>query len=356
MKLCLDVETTIFAKGNCYSLCNRLVSIHATDGTHKWSVGPKSKDFLQDLVNQASTLIWFNGKFDVGWLRKLGVIFPEKVKHYDVQLAHFYITNQQHKLPSLNDVAAYYNIPGKDDKVAAYWASGVDTPDIPWDILCEYGERDVELTHHLYTLQQAAWQASPTKHTLFKLACQDLLVLQEMEWNGLYFDEEKCYTKSEQLQQDIKQLNTKLSSIYPDVPINFNSNHQLSAFLYGGTVRQDGKELIGVFKGGQKAGQPKYKNITIEHQLPRIFTPLPKSEMAAPGVYATDEGTLRKLKGKKKFIVEWLLELAKLTKLDETYYTGLSSLNKEMNWCSNYLHGQFNQCIAKTGRLSSSKP
>jgi DNA polymerase-1 len=48
--------------------------------------------------------------------------------------------------------------------------------------------------------------------------------------------------------------------------------------------------------------------------------------------------------------------LAELSKLDGTYYKGMININKEMNWPENKIHGQFNQCVAATGRLSSSKP
>lgn len=136
---------------------------------------------------------------------------------------------------------------------------------------------------------------------------------------------------------------------------NFNSNDHLSAFLYGGIVKEDGKEFVGFYKSGEKAGQPKYKNVIIEHQLPRLYTPLKGSEMAKAGNFAVDEGTLRKLKGKRK-VLDLVLELAKLEKLNGTYYRGLVKLRNEMHWEPNTLHGQFNQTTAATGRLSSSKP
>ena len=129
----------------------------------------------------------------------------------------------------------------------------------------------------------------------------------------------------------------------------------LSAFLYGGTVKEEAKEHIGYFKTGVKAGQPKYKNIVIEHKLPRLYEPLKGSAMAKEGNFATDEGTLRKLKGNKN-IVNMILELSKLEKLNGTYYNGLVKLRKEMNWEQGMLHGNFNQTTAQTGRLSSSRP
>lgn len=354
MLLSLDVETSTFASGNPYSIGNELVSVHTYCEGRANSFRADNLGEVEKLLLKTTLLIVFNGKFDLAWLNKYKLSYTGKV--YDVQLAHFYITNQQHTLPSLDDVAAFYGRAGKLDAVKEYWDRGVDTKDIPWEVLSEYGERDVALTYELYLCQQEHWKNNPMQKKLFSLACMDLLVLLEMEQNGLFFDQEKCYEKSQALQADIKQLTDELSSLYPNIPINFNSNDQLSAFLYGGSIEETIKVLDGFYKTGVKKGQPKYKNETREHLLPRLFKPLPKTEMAKPGVFSTAEGTLQKLSGKNKPIVDKLLALAKLTKLDETYYKGLSKLNKEMNWAPNYLHGQFNQCIAKTGRLSSSKP
>jgi DNA polymerase-1 len=77
--------------------------------------------------------------------------------------------------------------------------------------------------------------------------------------------------------------------------------------------------------------------------------------MAKEGNFATDEGTLRKLKGKKG-LVDLILELSKLEKLNGTYYNGLVKLRDQMNWEPGLLHGNFNQTTAQTGRLSSSRP
>jgi DNA polymerase-1 len=311
---------------------------------------------VQGAVDIADLLIFFNGKFDIAWLRKAGIKFGDK-RIYDVQLAHFYLTFQKHKLPSLDEVLEYYKLPPKLSVVEQeYWKKGIQTDEIPWDVLCEYGEADVEKTYQCYLRQMEDFKKYPKLYTLFKLGCQDLMVLQEMEWNGLKYDNEKCIEKSKELQVPIQQLTSKLAGVYPEIPINFNSPDQLSAFLYGGTVKEEKKELAGFYgPKAVKAGQAKYKNVTVEHQLPQIFAPLQKTES---GSYSTDEATLKKLKktAKNKWIIETLLELAKLDKLDGTYYKGINKINETMCWPAGMLHGQYNQCIAQTGRLSSSKP
>jgi len=179
--------------------------------------------------------------------------------------------------------------------------------------------------------------------------------LREMEGNGLLYDKELCLARSKELDTKIEEISNKLKSIYPDVPINFASGDQLSAFLYGGTITEERKEFAGYTKTGKNVGKPRYKIVEIQHTLPRIYTPLPKTEMKKAGVYSTSQDTLLKLKGDKEHL-NFLLELAKLEKLNGTYYKGLVSLAEEHHWPDGYLHGTFNQTVARTGRLSSSKP
>lgn len=355
--LVVDVETSTRNKGNCYSDDSYLVSMHAYDGKQGYSFPYHEASDLNDLIKRAKRLIFFNAKFDLAWLRSIGINCQDK-EIWDVQLAHFILSRQTDPFPSLNKVREYYGLPLKLDVVKKeYWDKGIDTKDVPWDILSEYGEDDCEGTYNCFVRQLQDFDDEDERmYKLFKLSCMDTHVLQEMEWNGLVFNEEMCKEKSNELSKTMDELISKLNNLYPDVTINYNSSDQLSAFLYGGTILEERRELIGHYKTGAKIGQPRYRVVEVEHTLPQLFKPLEGSEMAKEGVYSTAEGTLRKLKGKNKWIIEALLSLAKLAKLNETYFVGLPKLNAEMKWPPNKLHGQYNQCRAVSGRLSSSKP
>lgn len=136
---------------------------------------------------------------------------------------------------------------------------------------------------------------------------------------------------------------------------NFNSGDDLSAFLYGGDIHQVVKEHDGFYKTGKRVGEPKYRNVVYTHTLPQLYKPIKGSELKKEGFYATNEPTLKQLKGSHK-VIDLILELSKLEKLNGTYYKGLPLLNKTMNWESGVLHGNFNQTQTATGRLSSSRP
>jgi len=354
--LALDCETTTWNRGNPYDKRNKLVcySYASELGSGAWRWDKSVADGLNVDVSYSDLVVGFNFKFDLAWLLKEGVGELKTKQIWDVQIAEFLLSNQTNRFPSLNETCEKYGFPLKEDVVKTqYWDKGINTDAIPWDILSSYAIVDAELTLKCYHKQMELM--TPKQKRLCYLMCQDLVILQEMEANGIPFDEELCVARSLEVDEKVGLLKESLASVYPNVPINFASNDHLSAFLYGGTVKEDGKEHIGFFKTGQKAGQPKYKNITIEHKLPRVYEPLKGSEMLKENLFSTDEGTLRKLKGPKKLIGS-ILELSKLEKLNGTYYRGLIKLREEMNWEPGLLHGNFNQTTAQTGRLSSSKP
>jgi DNA polymerase I-like protein with 3'-5' exonuclease and polymerase domains len=352
-ELALDVESTTWNKGNPYDSRNKLVCYSwATDHSHNAQLWPAQTE-VQTSINESSLIVGFNFKFDYHWLAKEGVDLT-KSKIWDVQIAEFILSNQTNRFPSLDQTCEKYGIAKKLDVVKTeYWDKGINTDAIPWDVLREYAAHDAAITLQCYHAQLKSM--TPAQVMLCKLMCQDLHILREMEANGLPYDEELCQQRSMEVDDQISKIKHELAAIYPHIPLNFGSNDHLSAFLYGGVVKEEAKEHVGFYKGGQKAGQPKYKNVIVEHQLPRLYTPLKGSELLKEGMFATDEGTLRKLKGKQK-VINLLLELAKLEKRNGTYYKGLVKLREEMHWPKGKLHGQFNQCVAATGRLSSSKP
>ena len=365
--LVLDVETTISNKGNSFDQSNKLCYIGITDANGndcyaiEYGNDPyrNKLDEVQKRINDAEILVGFNLKFDLHWLRKYGINFVGK-RVWDCQLVHFILTGQQYPYPSLNSVAAYYDLGSKLDVVATeYWSNKIDTPNIPADILEEYLLGDLQLTQKVYEKQQEEFAlCTKPMQRLISLHNQDLMVLQEMEYNGLIFDETKSTELGKELQTQITLLNKSLSEYHKLVEFNPSSNEHLSVLMYGGTIKVKRREVIGLFKTGDRKGQAKEKWVEHEIKFDRLVTPLKGSELTKEGYFSTDEATLKSLRGTKyaKELVELILTRATLEKRLTTYYTGLVDLRTSMNWPVNKLHGQLNQCVARTGRLSSSRP
>jgi DNA polymerase I-like protein with 3'-5' exonuclease and polymerase domains len=366
-RLVLDVETTINNKGNPFDETNRLCYVglltEDTSVLHpiEYSSDPYGSNLLsiQSSIDDSELLIGFNIKFDLHWIRRYGITFSTK-RIWDCQLVHFILSGQTASYPSLNGVAAHYGLGTKLDVVSTeYWKNGIDTPDVPRDILEEYLQGDLDLTYQVYLKQLAEVQASsPQLQRLISLHNQDLLVLEEMEYNGLLFDETRSAELAEDLTEQIRRLDELLMDYHNTPDFNSNSTEHLSALLYGGTINLKRREVIGVFKTGTRAGQPKERWVDYPVIFPKLINPLRGSELAKDGFFSTDEATLKSLKGSKnaKELVELLLRRATLEKRLSTYYEGLVKLRKEMKWSEGKLHGQLNQCVARTGRLSSSRP
>ena len=189
---------------------------------------------------------------------------------------------------------------------------------------------------------------------------EDLAVLEEMEYNGFKYDVELSLKMGRELEQQIKQIDKNLTTYCPNVPISFNSDQQLSAFLYGGcVVREEQETYTFTYKDGHTA--PKQRWIKKEYPLPRILTPLENSGKKKDGVYSVDVTTLKIIKrqinnGFKTKIINMLLKRSQLEKKKSTYCYGTPKLMAEMNWENSLLHPQLNQVVAVTGRLSCSKP
>lgn len=357
MILTCDTEVSIYNKGHPFDKRNIFCA-------NVWKVDNQPARVDQSLVKEfikaiedCSLIVFFNAKFDLHWYRKLGLNLQHK-KIWCCQLAEYILSYQRIRYPSLEETAIKYGLGHKEDVVKTeYWDKGISTEFIPWNILESYGAQDGNLTYQVYLKQLEQFEQKPHLYYLFLLACQDIHVLQEMEWNGLRLDVALCEKKATEIEEQIKDIYITLSSVYPDVQINFGSPDQLSAFLYGGIVKEEYKEHVGFYKTGKQAGQPKYANRVKEHILPRLVQPIKGSELKKEGLFGTSEDILNKLKGPnaKKFVGP-LLELARLEKLNSTYYRGLLKKCLEKHWEGNEIHGQFNQSVTQTGRLSSSDP
>lgn len=149
------------------------------------------------------------------------------------------------------------------------------------------------------------------------------------------------------------------------IPINLNSDDHVSCLLYGGTITEDIRIPIGVYKTGAKVGQTRYKIVKKEYELPRRIEPIKKTgrfkkgdDPDNPRYWLTNEKILKRLKPNKqgRELLNILQEVTKLEKLKSTYLLGWPKLIAKMNWGKDMIHGNLNQCVVVTGRLSSTSP
>jgi DNA polymerase I-like protein with 3'-5' exonuclease and polymerase domains len=311
---------------------------------------------IQRSIDGHDLLIGFNLKFDLAWLRRYGIKITKPI--WDLQYAYFCMTGQEVKLPSLNSLLMHYNLPLKYDVVKnEYWDKGLDTTDVPFPILDEYCRGDCEGEYQCFLRQVEDLKDKPKLKKLIWTGCQDILVTQEMEHNGMYFDIDLSLKLGKEIEEQIEVLDLKLKDIMPYDYINWNSNDHVSAVLYGGIVKHDVRET---YEKTLKSGRTVQKEhwIVKEEHFEKLVEPLKGTNLAKEGFYEVNEGVLKLLKayGKAKQLISIILERKKLEKKLSTYFKGFPELYKEMDWKDSILHGQLNHCITVTGRLSSNKP
>ena len=313
---------------------------------------------LEHRLRNAGFLVGFNLKFDLHWLRTLDISF-KGINIWDCQLAEFILENQKKTYPSLQEACRKYALPSKKDTISLYLDIGLDVSDIPLQELTEYLEADLISTEALFEVQlslikeRGYWD-------LFRLQCQDLLILEEMEYNGIKFDHNRAQELAQVCRNREAEICEKLSSFFHNTPfvINWASTDHLSAILYGGLISYTIKEPIGFYKTGAKAGLPKFKNVDMVYKFQRLVEPREQDRLKKDGFWSTAEDVLRELpaKGVAKDIIECVLELSSLQKLSGTYYEGIPKKFELYGWKDGIMHGQINQCVAITGRTSSSNP
>ena len=304
-------------------------------------------------------MVGANIKFDLHWCHRYGCKLPTRI--WDILYVQYVIWRQQASYISLNDCLEAYGFEPKIDVVKTeYWDKGIDTDQIPMDILVEYLEGDLIKTEQVYLAQLKYLEDKPELYRLIRLAMEDHLVTLEMEWNGLPYNIEASLHEGRKVEQKIEEIDSELKSIsgVPD-SFNFGSNDQLSALLYGGTLKEKYREVYERLLVSGKVKLCERWSVR-EVPLPPLVKPLKGTDKSKEGVFSVDEDTLIKLSQrsnkKVRTICELLLKRTKLKKVKTTYLDGLPKLYHKMGWQNGILHGTLNHGVTRTSRIASSKP
>jgi DNA polymerase-1 len=360
--LVIDTECSgaLRNKANPFDRRNKLVAIGYFNGTnvtiHYLRNSDASEILPTDFYNQckqANIIVGFNLKFDLHWLRRYGLDLRGK-KLWDCQLAEFILSNQKDAYPSLDASLQARGLPLKLNTLSQYLDSNVDVDCIPEEELLGYLKGDLTSTYQLYVTQKSLIKPY---ESLFRLQCSDLEVLADMEYNGMKYNLAKSKELSDASDAREAVLLSNLNNLCNCNYINWGSNDHVSAVLYGGRIVIEKRVPVGVYRTGNKAGSPRFKIEEVEYPFPRLVDPLKGSALKKEGFFSVGEDVLSELKatGTARKIITNLQQLAKIRKERNTYFDGIPKKMAELE-CTEYVHGQINQCVVVTGRTSSSKP
>lgn len=317
--VCFDTETT-----GLNPITAELVGI-----AFSWEVGkgfylpfPENKDDAQELMEQLRPFfesesiekIGQNLKYDIKVLAKYNVVVKGKL--FDTMLAHYLINpDMRHNMDVLAETYLNYTPISIETLLGKNGKNQLSMSDVPLEKQTEYAVEDADVTLQLKEHFENELGEANTQKLFDEIEVPLLRVLAAMELEGINLDEGFLNSLSEQLETDIKALETK---IYTEAGEEFNiaSPKQLGDILF------DKLKLVD------------------------------KPKKTKTGQYATSEDVLSYL-AKDHAIIQHILDFRGLSKLKSTY---VDALPTQVEPSTGRVHTDYMQTVAATGRLSSNNP
>lgn len=240
----------------------------------------------------------------------------------------------------------------KDDEVKRYWEEGYDTEDIPTDILEAYLKEDLRATDELFKHQWATFKNKKLIVEMSKVS----LALAFIEQEGMYVDEEALLEYAKTLLDEQAGLETiVLKNLHDrgwprDEEFKPNSAAHLELLFFGGGLTRQKRKCVGKYKNGKD----KYKKVDVDHTItaPKNSGELQATERTATGKSKFDDNWFNNNTG----IVDEVDAVYRIRGIKKEMSTFVEGVAANRSDKTGLLHGDFNHCITRTGRLSSSNP
>lgn len=220
---------------------------------HRDNVLPECIDELVagDVING------FNIKFDLLWVwgeSRLQNALKRGVKIYCGQYAEYLLggMTQDVQMVAMNDIAEKYGGGCKVDAVKDMWESGYLTSQIPEDLLTDYligdGRNIVGDIHNTWLImvgqiKRMRESYAPEFRRMFQQRMDGLLATTEMEYNGVYINQEIGEELRTQILVDLDTAEKELKQFIPELPpelvFNWGSSQMKSCLIFGGTVKYE---------------------------------------------------------------------------------------------------------------------
>lgn len=270
-------------------------------------VSARLKPILED---QAIGKVAQNAKFEMNCLSCDGIKFGPLV--FDTMLASYILNpDSKHGLKDQSDRVLNYQMMRIDELIGT-GRKQITINYAPLDKVAAYASDDARITLEL-TRFYAPQLDKEQEFLLYEMEQPLAHVLASMEQAGVALDLEYLQNFSHELSSELARLETEIYALAGH-GFNINSTQQLQKVLF---------EEIGL--------KPKNKTKT---------------------GFSTDAAVLESLREEHEIIGK-LLEYRHISKLRSTYVDALPS---QISKRDGRLHGDFNQTVTSTGRLSSSNP
>lgn len=317
-EIALDVETdsldALEAEIVGVSLCVDQMRAYYLPLGHSFAENLPLESTLEKLYSaiEGKLIIGHNLKYDFAVLFRYGMSLPRE--YFDTMIAAYILDAGANSFSLENCALTELDYKMMSIKELIGTGKNQSTFDIvsPEDASF-YAAEDAFITLRLYEIYHKRLELSPAKDVFYKMDLPLMPTLLKMEANGVSIDKDILAALSIELNKQIKEVSEE---IYKEAgyELNLNSPAQLSKLLF------------------EDMNLPAKKKI--------------KSG------YSTDNSVLEALSEDYE-IANKIINYRQLMKLEGTY---VSALPKLVSSKSGRIHSSFNQCVASTGRLSSTNP
>jgi len=318
--VCFDTETT-----SLNTLNAELVGIAFSyeKGKGYYVPFPKNQDETQEIIEKLRPFfeseeiekIGQNLKYDLKILNRYGIQIKGKL--FDTMIAHYLINpDMRHNMDLLSETYLKYSPKSIETLIGKKGKNQKSMRDVDLELIKEYAVEDADITFQLKAVFEPILEQTKTQKLFDQIEMPLISVLASMETEGIRLDVNFLKSLSEDLNNDIKNLENR---IYQTAGHSFNlaSPKQLGEILF------DKLKIGGTKQKKTKTGQ-----------------------------YATGEEVLSFF-AKDYLIVQDILAWRQLIKLQNTY---IDALPNQIDTITKRIHTDYMQTVASTGRLSSNNP
>lgn len=335
-------------------------------------------DFIQR--HKAVVVVGHNVKVESHWMRRLGwIASPLDHSWYDTMFLPYLMKYGLAKKGDLTLETLSKQADSYKDNLGNLLVHehGLNPAELPTKWVLEYCLQDVIATEKLFLTQQqelakihTAIQAKyiPQNYIVspHKLMLETLPVVMEMEWNGFKVDLDEVEWIRFEAQQTKEKIIKKIRQEVGVDGFNPNSTKQVSEYIYSLSLASEHKEQwqrwfrgYNFFKDSDGTIYKSY----IKTCFNKLSTGLglePTQNSVNGASLSVDKDTIKELLDKNKDhpkvnILQMFYDVSRLDTLISTFCDAvIEHLYEESDGF--YLHTNYNQCIAATGRFTSSNP
>ncbi len=372
----LDLETTVKNKigknkASPHNPLNKIVMGGLNHSTH----GIKIYGGTIPIYSDTKILVAHNFPFEDAWVRRScsrpvgGTEEPiaawNKLFVWDTAVAEYLLTGQQSKFPSLDDCASKYGGTLKDDRIKAMWDEGVQTEDIPKEMLEPYLRADLENTMKVFK-SQLLEATTKGMMPLMRSQMEACRAISMMMHNGMFFRQDVANIHMAALKHRIDvtkgslglMINPRYLTLlgFPSgYTLDVSSPKDLSILFFGGSVQVESEQVVGKYKNGKD----KTKKVKTSIRVPGygLAPTAYGSKLGASGYFSVDATVLKNIAnlsthGESATIAKTILDLRDDEKQLNTYFEP----TVELLFPGSLIHHNLNQTLTTTGRLSASNP